>query len=456
MVDSKNKDIKKLVENNESLETQSVHLSNKYGNILAKFALNYEKSLQREEFMKLQILKNEWGYPRIFNQARSFEDWNDGFKLSELKLENQRLKQKIENIEDEKKSRRRKKENDSFDSQENLKLILANLSKQLEENEIKLSESHANKYKIIYYERLLDYSSKCYFAKRNIENGLQAWPLLHNRYQVLRLLGKGGFSEVYKAFDVVSNKYVALKHHIMNSLWDNEFISSFITHSLRENNVFKIMDCSNIVKYYNSFEIDNMSFLSVIEYVEGYDLDFQIKSYGALPEKFCKSIIRQVIKAIKYLSEQTPKIIHYDLKPQNILLTKENQVKLTDFGLCKLIEDGQTKIDLTSHEAGTYWYLPPECFENGINKPKISSKVDVWSIGVILYQMLYGKKPFANDMSQERILKEKAILRSGKVNFPEKPNVSGELKEFIKSCLVHNQNDRMDIASAHVAFSKIN
>ena len=95
-------------------------------------------------------------------------------------------------------------------------------------------------------------------------------------------------------------------------------------------------------------------------------------------------IIRQVVNAIKYLHELTEKVIHYDLKPQNIIFHK-GRIKITDFGLCKKIDSDV--IELTSQGAGTYWYLPPECFAEN---PQITTKVDIWSIGVIYYEMLYG------------------------------------------------------------------
>lgn len=76
---------------------------------------------------------------------------------------------------------------------------------------------------------------------------------------------------------------------------------------------------------------------------------------------------------------------------------------------------------LTSQGAGTYWYLPPECFK--IN-PKISTKVDVWSCGIIFFEMLYGSKPFGNDISQERILQDGLMLKTLDLKFPSKPVVS--------------------------------
>lgn len=116
--------------------------------------------------------------------------------------------------------------------------------------------------------------------------------------------------------------------------------------------------------------------------------------------------------------------------------------------MSKIVEDGQTQgMELTSQGAGTYWYLPPECFDVK-RVPLITNKVDVWSVGVMLYQMLYGRRPFGHDQSQEQILRNEVMLNAREVQFPTKPSCSAECKDFIKRCLAYRQEDRMDVHQA--------
>ena len=131
----------------------------------------------------------------------------------------------------------------------------------------------------------------------------------------------------------------------------------------------------------------------------------------------------------------------------NILFDEFGDAKITDFGLSKIVDaaDLSGGMELTSQGAGTYWYLPPECFMTDDNV-RISNKVDVWSIGVIFYQMLFGRRPFGDGQSQDAILNDGTVLNAHAVTFPEKIVVSEECKEFIRTCLTYDQSFRPTVA----------
>lgn len=106
-------------------------------------------------------------------------------------------------------------------------------------------------------------------------------------------------------------------------------------------------------------------------------------------------------------------------------------------------------MELTSQGAGTMWYLPPECFmpRTSDGGPRISTKVDVWSAGVMLYQMLFGCKPFGHGQSQEQFYRESTCSKEV-LHFPSRPVVSDIAKEFISLCLTRDVSARPDVASA--------
>ena len=149
-----------------------------------------------------------------------------------------------------------------------------------------------------------------------------------------------------------------------------------------------------------------------------------------------------------YLENLPKKIIHYDLKPQNILFNNL-EVKLTDFGLAKIIDSNSNFTDLTSQGTGTYFYLPPECFIIGDNV-KINQKVDIWSLGIIVYEMLFGNKPFSNNLSQNKFVKEKIYENMKDLSFENNYDVkiSEECKIFLRKCLDVNIEKRYDAINA--------
>lgn len=295
-------------------------------------------------------------------------------------------------------------------------------------------------------------ASKITMPEASESNPLQntSWPLLNERYQLISLLGKGGFSEVYKAYDLKQMKYVACKIHQLNPHWSLSSRSNYIRHALRENQVHRFLKHLNIVEHFDSVEIDSNSFCTILEYCNGPSLSTYLKTHKTLNEKEAKMIVKQILSGLLFLNQKhDAKIIHYDLKPQNILFNN-GIPKISDFGLCKVMNNDDTKLELTSQGVGTYYYLPPECFIRDRDNPiLISTKVDIWSLGVIFFEMLYGIRPFGHNLSQERIFKDGIMLKAHSVTFPNRPNVSEETKYFIRRALAYHQEDRMDVEQAH-------
>lgn len=434
-------------------------------------ASTLEKKTSRETCMKNRLRLGQFVPVR---QGVSFvETWVDGHAFKELAVQQERINHQREELEKQKKSLAKKKppsnaanakerklpktsgvDVDQFarptspmltpmeyhEREEILKLRAVALKK--EETDLQVEQEKLDRERNLHIREL----------KRihNEDNSkFKDHPTLNNRYLLLNLLGKGGFSEVYKGYDLVEHRYVACKIHQLSNEWKEDKKANYIKHALREYNIHKSLDHPRIVHLYDVFEIGQHSFCTVLEYCDGNDLDFLLKQHKTVPEREAKSIVTQTISALKYLNEIRPPVIHYDLKPGNILLVStgalSGEVKITDFGLSKVMDSSDDSMDLTSQGAGTYWYLPPECFVVGKEPPKISSKVDVWSVGVIFFQMLYGKKPFGHNQTQASILENNTILKAREVEFPAKPVVSNEAKNFIKRCLVYRKEERADV-----------
>uniref|UniRef100_A0A8C3RYV3 non-specific serine/threonine protein kinase n=1 Tax=Chelydra serpentina TaxID=8475 RepID=A0A8C3RYV3_CHESE len=440
-----------------------------------------EKLASREKSMQDRL---RLGHFTTVRHGASFtEQWTDGFAFQNLVKQQEWVNQQREDIERQRKLLAKRKppstnnsqapsansepkqrknkavngaENDPFlrpslpqltlaeyhEQEEIFKLRLGHLKK--EEAEIQAELERLERVRNLHIREL---------KRINNEDNSQFkdHPTLNERYLLLHLLGRGGFSEVYKAFDLYEQRYAAVKIHQLNKSWRDEKKENYHKHACREYRIHKELDHPRIVKLYDYFSLDTDTFCTVLEYCEGNDLDFYLKQHKLMSEKEARSIVMQIVNALRYLNEIKPPIIHYDLKPGNILLvdgTACGEIKITDFGLSKIMDDdsyGVDGMDLTSQGAGTYWYLPPECFVVGKEPPKISNKVDVWSVGVIFFQCLYGRKPFGHNQSQQDILQENTILKATEVQFPVKPVVSNEAKAFIRRCLAYRKEDRFDV-----------
>lgn len=211
-------------------------------------------------------------------------------------------------------------------------------------------------------------------AQHEERSRFRSMPTLQNQYVLLSLIGKGGFSEVWLAFDLERLERVAVKVHQLNTSWSDERKASYIKHAAREYAIHRDMAHPRVVRLFAVFEIDQNAFATVLEHCDGVDLDQHLKTNKVLKEGDARSLLSQIMAGLRYLntpagsgSERRAAIIHYDLKPGNILLNANGDVKITDFGLSKILpmrdaEDDHgdiggagTSMELTSQGAGTYW-----------------------------------------------------------------------------------------------------
>ena len=368
-----------------------------------------------------------------FNKSKNIEYWKEGKKIYDTKIKLKQNQCQIDLIQ-------KNDDNNSLSS-----FTLDCLLKEKEELCETLKKLETDKYLYLYKQNLFNQEKICTFSPLKKE-GL---PFLNERYQILELIGKGGYSEVYKAYDTYDHKFIACKLIQLNENWPQEIKQSYIKHTIRENLILQNLNHKKIVKLYDTLEINDNAFCNILEYCSGPDLSLYIrKNGGSISEQIAKIIITQILQALIYLNNLTKKIIHYDLKPENILFDSDMNIKITDFGLAKIIEPNTEFVQLTSQGVGTYWYLPPECFEENKNI-EINSKVDIWSLGVILYEIIFNKKPFGHGCSsQKKLVKDKIIQNAYSVEFPENPEISEKCKDFIQNCLKYKQSERYDAFQA--------
>eukprot|EP00929_Paragymnodinium_shiwhaense_P118827 TRINITY_DN90724_c0_g1_i1.p1 TRINITY_DN90724_c0_g1~~TRINITY_DN90724_c0_g1_i1.p1 ORF type:complete len:727 (-),score=178.99 TRINITY_DN90724_c0_g1_i1:110-2290(-) len=273
-------------------------------------------------------------------------------------------------------------------------------------------------------------------------------PTGNARYQLLNMLGRGGFSEVYRAYDLENNRYCAVKIHELASEMTSQQAQSYVRRAMREYEIQKALKHPRVVQLLDFFPISQKAFATVLELCEGETLDEYCKKHGGLPEKEVRGILIQLISGLKYLNGAGRNIIHYDIKPGNIFWHC-GEVKIADFGLSKVAHESGASIELTSQGAGTYWYLPPECILPGDRVAKISNKVDVWSSGVVCFELLFRRRPFGHGQSQEALVRAAMAGQSFDVDIPAQPKVSNECKEFLKRLLTVRREDRPDINEAY-------
>ncbi|WP_372367459.1 protein kinase [Candidatus Uabimicrobium sp. HlEnr_7] len=216
--------------------------------------------------------------------------------------------------------------------------------------------------------------------------------ILAKKYQIICELGRGGMGIVYLAYDLEIKRKVAVKV-IQNS----ETVASM--RFIREARAIAKLEHPCIISVYESIKQNNMTYL-VMEYVEGMTLDVFLQNKSlSLHRKI--ALFFQIVEAVHYAHEQN--IIHRDLKPRNIIIDKEQNPYLLDFGLAKVINDVDRSITQSGQIVGTPKYMSPEQARGEVEK--ITPKSDIYSLGVILYEILTGK-PLISKNSTIQILLE--------------------------------------------------
>lgn len=318
-----------------------------------------------------------------------------------------------------------------------------------QENVFKLRLSHLKKEEaLVLEERSILHTEKVYHLfesetlKEQEHSKYANFPLLQDRYLLVKLLAKGmNSTEIYKAYDFIKLRHVTCKIQFVLDHWSEPYKDAIFKNVLHEVQIHKTLIHPRIVKLLDSFKMDNLTMVSVMEYCPGVTLSQYIKAHPRIPEYEAKSIIAQVFSGLKCLQQsQGKKIAHCNLTPDNILY-HQGEIKLIDFGAAKQLEQDDLLVDAVLPEMGAF--LPPECIALfGTDFPaKISTSTDVWSAGIILYQLLFGKKPYSSDSVS---FSEQTLLNIVTLEFPDDVLVSDEGKEFLRNCLLMDADKRPD------------
>ncbi|OEH91216.1 Stk1 family PASTA domain-containing Ser/Thr kinase [Bacillus solimangrovi] len=216
--------------------------------------------------------------------------------------------------------------------------------------------------------------------------------LLNGRYKMLKMIGGGGMAHVYLAHDQILNREVAVKVLRLDFSDNDEFIERF----RREAYSATSLHHPNIVEIFDVGEEDGIYFM-VMEYVDGKTLKQLIQQYGPVSVEDSVHIMSQMTSAIQHAHEN--QIIHRDIKPHNILINEDGVVKITDFGIAMALSS--TSITQTNSVLGSVHYFSPEQARGGM----ANRKSDIYSLGVVMFEILTGRLPFSGESAVSIALK---------------------------------------------------
>ncbi|AYU56370.1 Stk1 family PASTA domain-containing Ser/Thr kinase [Staphylococcus debuckii] len=251
--------------------------------------------------------------------------------------------------------------------------------------------------------------------------------IINERYKIVEFLGGGGMSNVYLAEDSILNRKVAVKMIHIAPHEKEEMIRRFErevhnTSQLSHENIVNVIDVGE----------NNEYFYLVMEYIEGPTLSEYIKTHGPLSIETAINFAEQILDGIQHAHEAG--IVHRDIKPQNILVDRHKTLRILDFGIAKALSE--TAMTQTSHVLGTVQYLSPEQARG----ESTDMTTDIYSIGIVLYEMLVGEPPFTGETAVSIAIKH---IQDAMPNATDqRPEIPQALSNVILKATEKNRNDR--------------
>jgi tRNA A-37 threonylcarbamoyl transferase component Bud32 len=248
------------------------------------------------------------------------------------------------------------------------------------------------------------------------------------KYTIISKIAQGGMGAVYKAKHPTLKRYVLLKKLTLRG--GPQFIERF----RREARIMMDFKHDHIVQVYDHFK-EGSSYYIAEEFVDGISLEQLIKRERYLSNEAAALIFYEVCKGLQHAHEKG--VIHRDMKPGNILISNQGEVKLVDFGIATSLEHSEEGLTRDGMTLGTPSYIPPEQIDNA---KSVDRRADIYSLGVVLYEMLTGKTPFPGSFTAETI----ALIHKGKYTHPRRvnPKIAPALAKIIAKSMRPNRRRR--------------
>ena len=231
-----------------------------------------------------------------------------------------------------------------------------------------------------------------------------------NRYEILSLIGQGGMADAYKAKDTILNRIVAIK--VLRDKLSQDAMA--LVRFQREASAASRLSHPNVVDIYDVGEYEGMHYI-VMEFIRGRTLKELIAQRGALDVDEAIGIMKQLVSAINHAHENN--IIHRDIKPQNVLVKDDGTIKITDFGIA--VANGSVQLTFNNTVMGSAHYLAPETTQG--KEP--NEQVDIYSLGIVFYELLTGKVPFTGktptEIAIKHLRKPMPFVRDFNPNIPQ-------------------------------------